>query len=86
MRIYLACTVRGERSGVQPIAVKFVDGRWEWEPLEADKLRVLADYLKEHPSKEQQSFRKIARALPELGSHVTVRALMQKLEKQQKLR
>jgi hypothetical protein len=77
---------RGERSGVQPIAVKFVDGRWECEPLKADKYRLLTDYLKEHPNKEQQSFRKIARALPELGSYVTVRTLMRKLEKQLKSR
>jgi hypothetical protein len=77
---------RDERSGVQPIAVKFVDGRWECEPLEADKFRLLADYLKKHPSKEEQSFRKIARALPELGSYVTVRTLMRKLEKQLKSR
>ena len=77
---------RGERSGVQPIAVKFVDGRWEWEPLEADKSHQLADYLKAHPNKVQQSFRKIARALPELGSYVTVRTLMRKLEMQPKSR
>lgn len=71
---------RSEKSGVQSISVKFADGRWSWEPLRADKLRVLSDYLKDHPDKKEQSFRNIAKALPELGSHVTVRTLMQELK------
>lgn len=76
-------TFRGKRSGVHSISVKFSDGAWKWEPLEADKLRLLRDYLKEHPEGKERSLRRIAHALPELESHVTVSNLMKKLHVQE---
>ena len=79
---YLNCDLtyekfRGQRNGVRAVTVAFQNGRWTCQIL--DKLRVLAEYLKLHTNEKDRSTRDIAKALPELGSYVTVSKLMHKL-------
>jgi len=73
---------RGQRNGVRSIFVEFSDEEWKWSVVEADKLKLLAEYLRQHPKERDRSLRKIADAIPELGSYVTVGKLLQKLAKQ----
>jgi hypothetical protein len=86
---YLNCNLfydkfRGLRTGVRNISVTFQDGSWSYQVLESDKLRVLSDYLQLHPG--ETNSRKIAKALPELGSHPNVFNLLKKLDKQKESR
>jgi AAA domain len=74
--------IRGLRNGVRAVAVEFQNGQWKWHTLETDKMRILQEYRDEHPNQKDRSVRKIAKALPQLGSHVTVYNLMRKLDKQ----
>lgn len=71
---------RGERTGVRSLLVECKGGLWTWNLLESEKLKVLADYVRDRPN---ASSRAIARALPELGSHVTIAKLMRKLNGQE---
>jgi hypothetical protein len=73
--------IRGLRSGVRAVRVEFQNGNWKWRVLETDKLRILDEHLRQYPN---DSSRRIAKALPELGSHVTVSKLMHELDKQKK--
>jgi RecA-family ATPase len=74
--------IRGLRNGVRAVTVEFQNGDWKWRVLETDKLRMLEEHLRQHPNEKDHSSRRIAKALPELGSHVTVCNLMRKLAKQ----
>jgi len=83
---YLNCDLtyekfRGQRKGVRAVTVEFQNGNWTWHVLEADKLRLLGEYLSQHPKERDHSTRRIAKAMPELGSYVTVSKLMHKLSK-----
>jgi len=72
---------RGKRSGVRAVSVEFQNGHWKWNVLEADKLRLLQEYISQHPKEKDRSTRRISKAMPELGSYVTVSKLKQKLGK-----
>jgi hypothetical protein len=85
-RDYLNCDLtyekfRGLRSGVRPIAVEFQNGKWSWSYPEVDKLRLLSEYLQQHPKPKERSTRVIEKAMPELGSYVTISKLLKKLDK-----
>jgi hypothetical protein len=68
---------RAARQGVRALTVEFFDRTWRHRLLGAEKLRLLEEYRCLHPN---ASARQISKDLPELGSHVTVAALMKKLD------
>jgi hypothetical protein len=72
---------RGERSGVRSLAVECKGGLWTWNLLEAEKLAMIENYLKDWPD---ASSRSLARRFPELGSYVTVSKLMRKMKTTEK--
>jgi AAA domain len=82
LKVELAYTkFRGMKSGVQPLAIELRNGerRWRWKPLNENKLATLREWMAQNKGKH--SSRQIAKELPELGSHVTVANLLNKLNK-----
>jgi hypothetical protein len=82
-RDFLKCELtytkfRPERTGVRALALECRRGHWTWSLLEADKMKTLEEYTLAHP---KHGSRKIADALPELGTHTTVQKLLRKLNK-----
>jgi hypothetical protein len=75
---------RGPRAGVRALSVEYSNGVWTWRTLETDKLRILDEYLCQHPKAKDQTSRRISEALPELGSHVTISKLLKKLALEKK--
>ena len=68
---------RGPRIGVRTLVVDLKGGLWRHSVLEVEKLKMLGEYLK---GNQGASCRAIARAMPELGSHMTIAKLLRKLD------
>jgi AAA domain len=68
---------RGPRHGVRALNIECRQGKWFWSAAEADKLKLLEEYLCLHP---HASVRTIENDLPELGSRMSIQRLMKKLE------
>jgi len=66
---------RAQRAGARSLHVEYSNRSWKWSQLEADKMKMLEEYLCLHPS---ASSRSVAKDLPELGSHITIQKLMKK--------
>ena len=72
---------RGQRRDVQPVAVEFKHNRWEYRPLNHDKMQMLQDYLKLNPN---ASTRQISKDIPSLGTNINVWKMKKKLKDQEK--
>jgi hypothetical protein len=68
---------RDNPKGIRSTIVEYKEGQWLDTLVEKDKLQTLEEYLCLNP---KASLRKIARDLPELGSHMTVQKLIKKLD------
>ena len=66
---------RGQKAGARALNVEYSNGTWTWTQREADKMKILEEYLCLHPS---ASSRKIAQDLPELGSYKAIQRLINK--------
>jgi hypothetical protein len=68
---------RDNPKGIRSTIVEYKEGQWLDTLVEKDKLQTLEEYLCLNP---KASLRKIARDLPDLGSHMTVQKLIKKLD------
>jgi DnaB-like helicase N terminal domain/AAA domain len=66
---------RGQRAGARALKIEYANGMWKWSQLEADKIKLLDEYLCLHPKASSHT---IAKDLPELGSYKTVQRLIKK--------
>jgi len=71
---------RAVREGVRALTIECSkQGVWSFRLIEADKLRILEEFLCRYP---KASLRQIERGCPELGDHSTIARLLKKLDKQ----
>ena len=72
---------RGDRTGVRNLLVELREGKWSYNTMNEENLKILAEYLRLNP---RAAIRTIAKDHPELGSSATIWRLRQRLEGKEK--